>query len=81
MKFWAVWRTNGDYFLAPKYETKEAAIEEAARLCEMENKRYYVMEVVCCADRRILNSDPTARTVLLTPKSMPNQQWDCEVLK
>lgn len=74
MKFWAIWRTNGDYFLAPKHATKESATQEAARLCELEDRDYYVMEVSGVVGKRILNG--ITETKYFFPNESPNKVWN-----
>jgi len=80
MKFWAVWRTNGDYFLAPKHATKDAAVEEAVRLCELEDKTYHVMELVGSVSRRMLGDPRETKTIYSCPKELSSPEWESKVL-
>lgn len=45
-KFWAVWREDGGSAPGKRHDTKESAIEEAARLSGNTQARYFVLEVI-----------------------------------
>lgn len=45
-KFWAVWRKDGGAPPSKRHETKDSAINEAARLAQNTNTEYFVLEVI-----------------------------------
>ena len=45
-KFWTVWRETGGATPNKRYDSKNDAITEAARLAQQSNERYFVLEVV-----------------------------------
>lgn len=45
-KFWAVWRKDGGAPPSKRHETKDSAINEAARLAQNTNTEYFVLEAI-----------------------------------
>lgn len=45
-KFWTVWQHCGGGAPNKKHATKDEAVQEAARLAQQSNDRYFVLEVV-----------------------------------